>query len=335
MAEAQNKKKVSAKGKKIKKGSPTKRSFFFKPATIILTLLTSLLLVLGILYLVRVQHWFSPKHKEQKIPAAVTSPVAGKKVFTGGKAPWPPEEYHNIPRIEHVQHKSVIYEQGPLVAIIVDDLGADLATIKEFLNLKLNLTAAVLPNVPYARKSAELAHAAGHEVLLHIPMEPRGYPEVDPGENALLVDLPKEKVQQRLRDYLHAVPWVSGANNHMGSRFTGNRVEMRMVLQVLKEQGMFFVDSHTTTDSVAIAEAEEMQIPNAERDLFLDNELNEAAIRRQIHKLIKLAKEQGSAIGICHPHTETFVALKKEASTFKTLGVNLVAVSELVHLPEN
>lgn len=201
--------------------------------------------------------------------------------------------------------------------------------MQDFLNLQLNLTVAVLPNVPHARAVAELAHANGREVLLHIPMEPRDYPTVDPGEQALMVDLSSAEVQDRLRGYLQAVPWVVGANNHMGSRFTESREGMREVLQVLKDQGLFFVDSLTTADSVAIAEAQRMEIPHAARDLFLDNDLSEEAIRRQIRKLIRIAKEKGSAVGICHPHRATIAALKQEAPSFAAAGVKLVAVSAL------
>jgi len=333
MAEAQNKKKGSAKGKKVKKGSPTKRSFFFKPATLILALLTTLLLVLGIVYLARVQHWFSTpvgEHKERKSPVAV-EPVKEKKKLAGKKASLPAEEYHNIPRTRREGQELLLGDQGPLVAIIVDDLGADLAMMEDFLGLKLNLTAAVLPNVPHARAVAELAHADGREVLLHVPMEPRDYPTVDPGEEALMVDLSTAEVQRRLRSYLQTVPWVVGVNNHMGSRFTESRVGMRGVLQILKEQGLFFVDSRTTAESVVIAEAEGMEIAHAERDLFLDNDINEEAIRRQIRKLIGIAREQGSAIGICHPHLETIAALKKEAHGFVAAGVKLVPVSALLH----
>lgn len=344
MAEAENKKKVPAKGKKSKKGSPTKRSFFFKPTVMLLALLTVLLLVLGIVYLARIQQWSLPhlfstetestKHRSQVVETtkknALQPLTEDEKILAPGKALVQAEEYHNIPRTRR-HPKSVTREQGALVAIIVDDLGGDLTLMQDFLDLRLNLTAAVLPNVPHARESAELAHADGREVLLHIPMEPQDYPVVDPGANALMVDLSTEEVQKRLRDYLHTVPWVVGANNHMGSRFTENREGMKGVLHVLKEQGLFFVDSRTTADSVAMVEAEQLQIANAERDLFLDNELNEDAIRRQIRQLIKIAKEQGSAIGICHPHLETYAALKKEAPTFVALGVNLVAVSALIN----
>ena len=326
MEEAQNKKKGSAKGKKSKKGSPTKRSFFFKPATIILFFLTTLLLVLGILYLARVQHWFSPLIDSKS--STMVTPVQKEEKTT---VPVPTEKYNNLPQTQRDSYEPLLREQGTaLVAIIVDDLGADLGMMQDFLDLQLNLTVAVLPNVPHARAVAELAHAAGREVLLHIPMEPRDYPAVDPGEQALMVDLSREEVQHRLRGYLQTVPWVVGANNHMGSRFTESREGMQGVLQLLKDQGLFFVDSLTTADSVAIAEAERMAIAHTQRDLFLDNDLSEEAIRRQIRKLIRIAKEKGSAIGICHPHNATVAALKQEAPSFAAAGVHMVAVSALV-----
>lgn len=332
MAEVQNKKKGPAKGKSVKKGSPTKRSFFFKPATIILAVLTTLLLILGILYFARIQQWFAAptaKEVERKAPIAGTV-VKDEKKLAKQKASLPAEEYHNFPRTPRKSEDSLRFEKGPLIAIIVDDLGADLVMMQKFLDLQLNITAAVLPNVPHARAVAELAHADGREVLLHIPMEPQDYPAIDPGENALLVTLSQAEVQQRLRSYLQTVPWVVGANNHMGSRFTESREGMRGVLQILKEQGLFFIDSRTTADSIAIVEAKKIGIAHAGRDVFLDNGINEEDIRRQIRKLVKIALAEGSAIGICHPHLETVAALKMEAPSFAAAGVTLVAASALV-----
>lgn len=321
MADAQNKKKGSAKGKKGKreKGSPPgRRSFFFRPATIILTVLTTLLLVLGTIYLARVQQWFSPGAPEEKR-------------LTVKKPPFPVQEYPTLSDAGHESQKILPKKQSAQVAIIVDDLGADPEMMQNFLGLRLNLTAAILPNVPNARKVAEMAHAEGLEILLHMPMEPKNFPQADPGENALMVDLPEREVQERLRGYLRTVPWVVGANNHMGSRFTEHREGMIKVLQILKDQGVFFIDSRTSPESVAIAEAKNMGIAYAERDLFLDNELSEEAIRLQIRKLIKVAKVKGSAIGICHPHQETYAALKKEAPGFAAAGVSVVSVSALLH----
>ena len=329
MAEVQNKKKGSTKGKSIKKGSPTKRSFFFKPATIILTVLLSLLLLLGIIYFVRVQQWFAaPIIKEVERKAPLVGTVGKEEKIL--KVPLPVEEYHKIHRTPREGYDPLRPQNGPLVAIIVDDLGADLALMQAFLDLQLNITAAILPNVPHARAVAEMAHADGREVLLHIPMEPQNYPTIDPGENALLVALSPAEVQERLHSYLQTVPWVVGANNHMGSRFTESREGMRGVLQTLKDLGLFFVDSRTTANSVAIIEAKKIGIAHAGRDVFLDNDINEDDIRRQIRKLVEIAIAEGSAIGICHPHLETVAALKMEAPSFAAAGVTLVAASALV-----
>jgi len=337
MAEVQNKKKGPAKGKSVKKGSPAKRSFFFKPATIILAVLTTLLLVLGILYFARVQQWFAaPTVREMEGKTSITGTVVQEeKKEVKEKAAVPTEEYHNIPRQQSEGYDPLRPEKGPRVAIIVDDLGVDLIMIQNFLDLQLNITTAILPNVRHARAVAELAHADGREVLLHIPMEPQNYPDINPGENALLVKLTPSEVQERLLGYLQIVPWVVGANNHMGSRFTESRQGMRGVLQILKEQGLFFVDSRTTADSVAMVEAQKIGIAYASRDVFLDNSIIEDDIRRQIRKLVKIAREEGSAIGICHPHPETVAALKMEAPSFAAAGVTLVAASALVQSQED
>lgn len=326
MAETKNTKKGSAKGKKGKKekGSPGRRSFFFRPAAIILAVLTTLLLVLGSIYLVRVQQWFSSGAPEEKR-------------LTVKKPPFPTPEYpvkiKELPETPRESPSVLTHREGPQVAIIVDDLGADLEMMQNFIDLRINLTAAILPNVPNAREVAELAHAEGLEILLHMPMEPKNFPKDDPGDKALMVNLSEREVQERLRSYLQNVPWVAGANNHMGSRFTEDREGMKEVLQILREEGIFFIDSRTSPESVAIAEAKQMGISYGERDLFLDNELKEEAIRQQIRKLLTLAKKKGRAIGICHPHQETYAALKKEAQNFAASGVKIVPVSRLLQQP--
>lgn len=330
MAQPKSPKKAPAKGQKSKKGSPGQRSFFFKPASIALAFLVALLLILALVYLARVQHWFAapagkgaPQERRAK-----TAPRASGKT-SPLPTPGEREEYQEIAR-SRAFPRPAAPAAGPKVAIIVDDLGADLPFIRELLALDLNLTAAVLPNVAHARETAQLAHASGREVIVHIPMEPKGYPAADPGSDPLFVGLPAGEVRRRLVDYFAAVPHAVGGNNHMGSRFTGDREGMAIVLEFLRDGGMFFVDSRTTADSVAFTQAGEMRVASAERDVFLDNELDEGAIRGQIRKLASIAEKQGSAIGIGHPHAETLAALRKEAPELRRLGISVVAVSELV-----
>ncbi|AMV72768.1 hypothetical protein JCM30471_12840 [Desulfuromonas carbonis] len=219
------------------------------------------------------------------------------------------------------------------VAIIVDDLGRDVATLRQFLGVKVPLTLAILPNETHARESARLAHETGHEVLIHIPMEPQGYPAVNPGHDALFVAASADELRQRFQGYLTAVPFAVGGNNHMGSRFTEDPAGMAVVLGQMREAGLFFVDSRTTGASVAFELARRAGIPVAQRDMFLDNVQDAGLIGGEIRKLIRMARQHGSAIGICHPHPATLTALRQALPELRAAGIEVVPVSQLVAVP--
>jgi polysaccharide deacetylase 2 family uncharacterized protein YibQ len=218
----------------------------------------------------------------------------------------------------------------PRLAIIVDDLGRDLQLVRELLAIDLPLTFAILPGEPQATRSATLAHRGGREVMIHLPMEPQGYPAVNPGRDALFLAAPPEELRRRFRGYLEQVPHAVGGNNHMGSRFTEDAPGMAVVLEEMRAAGLFFVDSRTSGRSVALATAREAGVPAAGRDRFLDNVQDEAAIARELRGLVELAKRRGSAIGICHPYPQTLAALRREAAYLRGQKIELVPVSRLV-----
>jgi uncharacterized protein len=176
-----------------------------------------------------------------------------------------------------------------------------------------------------------LAHRSGTEVIIHIPMEPQGYPAINPGKGALMVGMPAAKIRTLFAGYRRRVPYAVGGNNHEGSLFTEQVAGMDTVLEEMKKDGLFFVDSLTTAQSVAYREARRLGVPTAVRDRFLDNELNVDKISKQIQRLVQLTKRQGHAIAICHPHPQTLEALQREAPYLKDCGVELVPVSQLVH----
>jgi polysaccharide deacetylase 2 family uncharacterized protein YibQ len=182
----------------------------------------------------------------------------------------------------------------------------------------------------HSQEVATLAHDAGREVLLHLPMEPQGYPRADPGEGALFTDLPVMELNRRLADDLHAVPYIDGVNNHMGSRFTEDPEAMAVVMEGLRQAGLFFLDSRTTPHSVGPEAAAEMGVPWAARDVFLDHDRAQPAVTRQFERLTKLAEEHGSAIAIGHPHPETLAALEDGLSGLREAGVTIVPLSNLV-----
>jgi len=219
---------------------------------------------------------------------------------------------------------------GPRVAIVFDDLGQHMAPVERLLAMGEPFTFSVLPYLPHSREAADLAYGAGEEVLLHLPMEPQGYPTADPGEGALFVDLPEAELARRLEKALHAVPHIDGVNNHMGSRFTEDPAGMAVVMEGLRRANLFFLDSRTTPNSVADLAAAEMGVPFVTRDIFLDNDRSEASVAAQFDRLIAHAVATGTAIAIGHPHPETLAALEEGLPRLRGAGVTIVPLSQLV-----
>jgi len=219
---------------------------------------------------------------------------------------------------------------GGRVAIIVDDLGRGIKTARQLLAIEQPLTFAVLPIEAHAAEVAGMAHAAGREVMLHVPMEPQGFPVVDPGDDALLVNLAEGELRTRLQDLLQQVPHVVGINNHMGSRFTEDERAMATVMTVLRERGLYFVDSLTSSQSVGTAVARRAGVPHVRRDVFLDNVAEVEAIAGEIRRLAAKAARNGGAVGICHPYPETITALRRELPALAGQGVEFVPVSALL-----
>jgi len=215
-------------------------------------------------------------------------------------------------------------------AIIMDDLGRDLASAHALLAIELPVTFAILPGEPHAAEVASLAHRGGREVMVHIPMEPQSYPATNPGADALLIGQSPEEIRKRFEEFVERVPFAEGGNNHMGSRFTEYREGMEVVLSAMKEKGLFFVDSRTSGHSIAFEEARRVGVAAAARDLFLDNEQDVEKISRQIRNLALMAGKRGQALGICHPYPQTLEALRREASYLKQQGIEIVPASQLL-----
>lgn len=218
----------------------------------------------------------------------------------------------------------------PKIAIIMDDMGRDLKTFRQLLDIDLLVTPSILPESSYATKSALLLQQVGREYMIHIPMQPRSYPKVSPGPNALLLGLSEKQIRQLVRHYMERVPGAVGGNNHMGSRFTEERWPMRIVLSELQQEGQFFVDSKTIATSVGYDEARKLGVPTARRNIFLDNEENVTYIRQQLRKMVRMGDERGKVVAICHPYPETLEAIRQELDWMKQQPVDFVAASNLV-----
>ncbi len=218
------------------------------------------------------------------------------------------------------------------VAIVIDDIGNDLKIARELMNLPVPVTLSIFPFAPHAREIAREALERHHTILMHLPMEPDGYPGrgKDPGPGALFVKMSSGEIRRQLITDLDRIPEVCGINNHMGSRFTCDLKGMRVVLKVLKKRGKIFLDSRTTAKSVGYALAKELGVPTAQRDVFMDNVRDVHKIRRQLGHLIALAKRRGYAIGIGHPHRATLLALRKALPRYRREGIDFVYITALV-----
>jgi polysaccharide deacetylase 2 family uncharacterized protein YibQ len=218
----------------------------------------------------------------------------------------------------------------PKVAIVIDDLGGENQMSQEILHWNVPLTLSILPFTPYSKVLAQQAHQRGKEVILHLPMEPYGYPQTKPGEGVLLQEMEEEKLLRQLSRDLEAVPNIKGVSNHMGSRLMEDPGKVRIIMKELKRRGLFFLDSRTSPQTMGIQIAESIGVRATERNLFLDHSQDPEEIKRQLEKLAQLSLETGSAIGIGHPHPSTLKSLKEMIPRMKEKGIKIVPLSSLV-----
>ncbi|MFO7932356.1 MAG: divergent polysaccharide deacetylase family protein [Desulfosalsimonas sp.] len=222
-----------------------------------------------------------------------------------------------------------IPEKRPRVAIIIDDLGREKDIAEKFFSLKGRFTYAVLPGSTFQSEIADRAHRNGGEVMLHQPMEPRNYPENDPGKGALLSSMTADERISILKQHIDELPHVKGVNNHMGSKMSEESAHMNQILSIVKKRGLYYIDSLTTEKSRSLSSARLFRVPFAERDVFIDHVPDRAFIRRQLKSLVAVAQQKGSAVGICHPYPETYEVLEDELPRLKR-QVRLVTASEVV-----
>jgi polysaccharide deacetylase 2 family uncharacterized protein YibQ len=216
------------------------------------------------------------------------------------------------------------------LAVIVDDMGSSLKEAKELLSINMPMTFAIIPGLAKVKAVADAADSAGREVMVHLPMEPLGYPRQKLESNGLLVAHSEDEIAARTVELLNAVPHAKGANNHMGSRFTEQEEKMLPVLKVLKGRGQFFIDSRTTPRSTGYAVAERLGLRVAARNVFLDNQQDVTAIKKQLYSAAELSRRKGGVIVICHPHAATIEALKEGMPELQRAGITFVSAGELV-----
>ena len=214
------------------------------------------------------------------------------------------------------------------VVIVIDDLGHSPALARQTMQLPDKVTLAFLPYSPSTPELAREAMRSGHEVIVHLPMEPGG--DADPGPNALLLDLTSSEIRRRVDWALSRVPGAVGVNNHMGSRFTSDPVSIGLVLERLRERRLFFVDSLTSPSSAAGSTAKAMGIPSTIRDIFIDHEPTRRAIDKQLARIERLALSTGSAVAIGHPGPDTLAALRAWMPEARRRGIVFTQLGEII-----
>jgi hypothetical protein len=215
------------------------------------------------------------------------------------------------------------------IALILDDVGYDTAAARRAAALGIPLSFAVIPGTPYAAVSAEYLAGRGFEILCHLPMEPEGFPRIAPGEGAILTSMSDREIRDRTVAMLRSIPHAAGVNNHMGSAATTDPRVMGNVLAALRDEGVFFVDSRTTSRSVSIEVARALGVKSAARDVFLDDDRTEPAVRRQLAQLARTS-DGGIAVGIGHLYPSTLTVLEQEVPRLRAAGYRFVGVSAAV-----
>jgi polysaccharide deacetylase 2 family uncharacterized protein YibQ len=220
---------------------------------------------------------------------------------------------------------------NPSIGIIIDDIGYRLRDDLRAIAIPGALAYAILPHSPHARRMSRLAHSVGKLVLVHQPMESaRSGKNAYLGPGVLWLDMTHDQFLRTLTNNLRSLPEAMGVNNHEGSLLTRHPGRMEWLMDGLKQSNKFFIDSVTSKDSIAGRIAGEMGVPCLRRDVFLDNERSQAYIKGQLDELARLARLNGQALGIGHPHPETIRVLSRELRELDKYGVNLVSLTDLL-----
>ena len=216
------------------------------------------------------------------------------------------------------------------LSIIIDDLGNALEAGQRTVNLQGPVACAILPHTPFGGTLAAQARDAGKEVMLHLPLQSQdGVGWAGPGESGL--NTTHEQFLRILRRDLEAVPHVVGVNTHMGSLVTRHPGHMAWLMEELSQRAeLFFVDSFTTPESVALLAAKEWGVPAARRDVFLDDDRSMSAVDQAFDRLLEVARDKGHAIGIGHPYPATLEVLERRLPSLSAEGVMLIPVSDAV-----
>lgn len=251
------------------------------------------------------------------------------KTASPGKKPGRQVVRISIPK-EKIPEEGAGFRSSAQLALIIDDGGYNMENFKEMLGIGKPITYAILPFTPHAREAALLAYRDGSEVMLHLPMEPKNGEQYSLEKNTVRTGMDSKRVQKILEDALKQVPHVRGINNHMGSKATEDPQVMEALMQVLKKEGLYFIDSNTSFQTLGPEMARKAGVASRRNDQFIDREKKIEAIKNAIRLAMRKAKQEGRAVAIGHPHPLTARAIKEMISEIEKEGIRLVFASEVV-----
>ncbi len=272
-----------------------------------------------------------PRPSAPSVTVKVQHPIQVETpIVTGGEEAPPPSPQQATITIPVTPEKPETLPPGthPEIAIVIDDVGVDLKGSEKAIALPAPITLSFLPYATRLREQTADARRAGHELILHMPMEPIGHE--DPGPGALLVDLPMRDLQERFETALSSFTGFDGVNNHMGSKFTAYPEGMNMVMDELAQRHLFFLDSKTSAQSIGLKIAQEKGLPTVSRDVFLDDDQSPDIIRKQLEATEHIARRKGYAVAIGHPHAATMEVLTAWIKDAQSRGFVLVPLHDLV-----
>jgi len=221
-----------------------------------------------------------------------------------------------------------VIDDRPSISIIIDDLGYNRRGMEESLSLPIEVALAILPHTPFSKKTALAATEQTRNIILHVPMENERELKLGPG--GLYKSMGEKELKETLKAGIDSVPGIQGINNHMGSLLTQDAQRMEWVMEVIQPMELFFVDSLTSPNSVALTNALKFNLTTTRRDVFLDNVQDEKAIDRQFKRLVAIAKKRGKALAIGHPYPATMSYLSKRLTKLEDEGIRLISISEYI-----
>jgi len=298
-----------------------------------------LLLIVGALacYIFIAPHNKPVASSRLKPESPVVKPViSGDSVTTPPSTATPPSahkgqsDYPSTVQVPETEKSGTASGAPGRLAIIIDDMGSSVSEARLLTAIKVPLTFAIIPGLRADKEVDAYAATNKIETMIHVPMQPKGWPERRLETNGLLVTMDTVELQERVSGLVKQFPRAVGVNNHMGSEFTEQEEKVAAVLQTLKKNNLFFVDSVTSPESVCLKVAQRQGIRSARRNVFLDNEQEQGYILGQLNQAVRLARKNGSAIAICHPHPVTISTLAAALPALAGQGVHLVPVSQLV-----